>query len=78
LIRAARKKPDIGSDLTQRERQILALLVKGESNAGIAGAFNISMATTKFHLSNIFSKLGARNRVEAASIALEHKLVKTD
>ena len=75
LIAATRNKSGLGSDLTGRERQVLALLVKGRSNADIAGQLNISMATVKYHLSNIFSKLGAKSRVEAVTIALEHKLV---
>jgi NarL family two-component system response regulator LiaR len=75
LIAATRGKSGLGSDLTGRERQVLALLVKGRSNADIAGLLNISMATVKYHLSNIFSKLGAKSRVEAVTIALEHKLV---
>ena len=75
LIVAARKKPGPGSDLTDRERQVLALLVKGQSNADIAAKLCISMATTKYHLSNIYSKLGARSRVEAVTITLDHKLI---
>jgi two-component system, NarL family, response regulator LiaR len=75
LINAARQKPGPGSDLTDRERQVLALLVKGQSNADIAAKLCISMATTKYHLSNIYSKLGARSRVEAVTIALDHKLI---
>jgi NarL family two-component system response regulator LiaR len=75
LISAARQKPGLGSDLTEREKEVLALLVKGRSNADIAAQLNISLATVKFHISNIFNKLGAKNRVEVVSIALEHKLV---
>ena len=78
LINATRRKPDLGSDLTERERQVLALLVKGRSNSDIAAQLNISMATVKYHLSNIFSKLGAKSRVEAVTIALEHKLVEKE
>jgi two-component system, NarL family, response regulator LiaR len=75
LINAARQKPGLGSDLTERERQVLALLVKGQSNADIAAKLCVSMATIKYHLSNIYNKLGARSRVEAVTIALDHKLV---
>lgn len=75
LIAATRGKPGLGSDLTERERQVLSLLVKGRSNTDIAAQLNISMATVKYHLSNIFSKLGAKGRVEAVTLALEHKLV---
>lgn len=75
LIEATRQKPTVGFDLTDREREILALLVKGLSNGAISDQLSISMATVKFHLTNIFSKLGAKNRVEAVTIALEHDLV---
>lgn len=75
LINATRGKTNLGSDLTEREKEVLALLVKGRSNSDIAARLNISMATAKFHLTNIFSKLGAKNRVEAVTLALEHQLV---
>jgi NarL family two-component system response regulator LiaR len=75
LIQATREKPGIGSDLTDREQEVLALLVKGLSNLEISEQLTIGMATVKYHLTNIFTKLGARNRVEAATIALEHNLV---
>jgi two-component system, NarL family, response regulator LiaR len=75
LIQSRRQRSDLGSDLTEKEREILAFLVKGLSNLEISNQLYISMATVKFHLTNIFSKLGARNRVEAATIALEHNLV---
>jgi two-component system, NarL family, response regulator LiaR len=75
LIHATRQSPDVGFDLTKRERELLALLVKGLSNQEISAYLNITMATVKYHLNNIFTKLGARNRVEAATFALEHHLV---
>ena len=75
LIQAVRQRPGIGFDLTEREREVLALLVRGLSNLEISQQLSISMATVKYHLTNIFSKLGARNRVDAATIALEHNLV---
>ena len=78
LINATRDKPGLGSDLTEREIQVLELLVKGLSNAEIADQLSISMATIKFHLSNIFSKLGAKSRVEVVTIALKHHLVEQD
>jgi len=75
LINAARQKPGLGSDLTERELQVLTLLVMGSSNSDIATQLSISMATVKYHLSNIFSKLGAKSRVEVVTIALKHNLV---
>jgi two-component system, NarL family, response regulator LiaR len=75
LIQADPQRPTIGFDLTETERKILALLVKGLPNLEISKQASISMATVKYHLTNIFTKLGAKNRIEAATLALEHNLV---
>lgn len=75
LINATRQKPGVGSDLTEREREVLRLLVNGESNNQIAAQLSVSLATVKFHLKNIYTKLEANSRVEAVTIALEHHLV---
>lgn len=75
LVQATPQRSGIGFDLTEREREILVLLVKGLSNPEISNQLSISMATVKYHLTNIFTKLGAKNRVEAATIALENNLV---
>jgi NarL family two-component system response regulator LiaR len=64
-----------GFSLTESEKKILAALVKGMSNKEISVQFSISVATVKYHLAHIFSKLGVRNRLEAANLALEHHLV---
>ncbi len=64
-----------GEDLTRREREVLALLVKGLSNEEIAGRLVIMASTVKYHVSNILSKLGAGTRTEAVAIALRHHLV---
>jgi NarL family two-component system response regulator LiaR len=77
LIRAARQPPRLGSDLTERELEVLALMVEGLSNSEIAGHLVISLSTAKFHVSSILSKLGASNRTEAVSLAIQHKLVET-
>jgi NarL family two-component system response regulator LiaR len=75
LVHSNFQYPSIGFDLTAREREILVLLVKGLSNHEISLQLHVSTATVKYHLANIFSKLGVRNRVEAATIALENNLV---
>lgn len=75
LINAARQKSDVGSDLTKREREVLMLLVHGKSNSEISTQLSISLATVKYHLTNIYTKLGAKGRVEAVTLALEHHLV---
>lgn len=70
-----RQTPPIGHDLSEREREVLALIMKGMDNQRIAETLIISQATVKFHVSNILSKLHASSRTEAVAIALEHNLV---
>ena len=53
--------------LTDREEEVLALLADGASNLQIAGRLSLSESTVKFHLRNIYSKLGVTNRTEAAA-----------
>jgi DNA-binding NarL/FixJ family response regulator len=61
--------------LTEREREVLALLAVGATNREIAGKLFISERTAKFHVSSILGKLGAGNRTEAVSIAAQMGLV---
>ena len=75
LVQAATQPPPPGSDLTPREREVLALLIEGKTNKEIARHLTISQATARLHVSNILSKMGASNRTEAVSLALQHKLV---
>jgi NarL family two-component system response regulator LiaR len=62
-------------DLSSREREILALMVRGLNNPDIAAQLVIGRATVKFHVSNILTKLGASSRTEAVALALQHRLV---
>ena len=64
------------AELTRREQEVLALLVKGMSNPEIAERLVISRATVKVHVSSILSKMGVSNRAEAISLALRDKLVR--
>ena len=78
LVHSNRPATAVGFDLTGKELELLALLVKGLPNLEISNQMHISVATVKYHLSNIFTKLGVRNRVEAVTIALEHNLVRNN
>ena len=64
-----------GEQLTERERDVLKSMVDGLNNREIAEALVISLGTVKFHVSNIFQKLGVDSRVEAVKMAIEQKLV---
>jgi NarL family two-component system response regulator LiaR len=75
LIQPGKPEPTPSYDLTPREREVLALLVKGLNNAEIARRLGISPSTAKAHVSNILSKMGVSNRAEAISLALQQKLV---
>ena len=59
------------SDLSNRELEVLILLSKGHINKEISDLLFVSLNTTKTHLSNIYSKLGASNRVQAIKVARE-------
>ena len=63
------------SRLTERERDVLTCMVEGLNNNEIATRLVVSLGTVKFHISNIFQKLGVDSRVEAVKLALERKLV---
>jgi NarL family two-component system response regulator LiaR len=64
-----------GHDLTPREREVLALLVKGLNNPAIARRLSISRSTVAAHISKILNKLEVSNRAEAIALALRCKLV---
>jgi DNA-binding NarL/FixJ family response regulator len=61
--------------LTQRQQEVLRYLAKGYSNNLIAEALGISKQTAKIHVSDILAKLGASNRTQAVSRAIEENLL---
>lgn len=75
LLRATRRAPQVGDDLTDREREVLALMVEGLTNPEIAGELFITQATVKSHVSNILSKLEVATRTEAVSLALQQGIL---
>jgi NarL family two-component system response regulator LiaR len=64
-----------GNDLTERERDVLSCMVDGMNNNEIAEKLVISLGTVKFHVSNIYQKIGVDSRVEAVKLAIEQKLI---
>ncbi|MEJ1929233.1 response regulator transcription factor [Nostoc sp. NIES-2111] len=62
--------------LTMREAQVLRLVADGNANKEIASQLDISEATVKLHLSNLFQKLGAQSRTEAVKIGVRRGLIR--
>jgi DNA-binding NarL/FixJ family response regulator len=61
--------------LTPREREVLVLLVEGATNREIADRLRVSEGTVKHHLTSIFTKTGASNRLELGLLAVQRQLV---
>ena len=75
LVETANLPPTPGLDLTEREREVLALMIEGLNNVQIAGRMTVSPSTIKSHVSNILSKLGVASRTEAVTLALRNQII---
>jgi NarL family two-component system response regulator LiaR len=75
LVETANLPPTPGQDLTEREREVLALMIEGLNNTQIAGRLTVSPSTIKSHVSNILSKLGVVSRTEAVTLALRNQIL---
>jgi NarL family two-component system response regulator LiaR len=76
LVQGLKQPRSKTHDLTEREREILGLMVEGLPNHEIAARLVVSQSTVKFHVSNILSKLDVATRTEAVALALKQKLIK--
>jgi two-component system, NarL family, response regulator LiaR len=65
-----------GDNLTDHERDVLALMIDGLNNQEIADRLDINISTINSAVNNIFSKLGVTNRIQAIALAVEHKIIK--
>jgi NarL family two-component system response regulator LiaR len=75
LVQAANQPPMPGLDLTEREREVLSLMVEGLNNKQIAVKLTVGLSTIKSHVSNILSKLGVESRTEAVTLAMRSRII---
>jgi len=75
-VRLAEHPP--GSDLTERELEVLTLVARGLANKDVAAAIGRTDETVKVHLKNIFTKLRVTDRTEAVTVALARGLIRLD
>jgi two-component system, NarL family, response regulator DevR len=75
LPRFGRGKVHPPGELTEREREVLALVAEGLSNAAIAESLVVSVHTVRNHIASLSAKLGAHSKLEALSIAVRQGLL---
>lgn len=73
IVTAPKAQPS--DPLTKREREVLALLARGQTNQEIAESLHITPGTVKLHVHSIFKKLEVRDRTQAAVVAIQKQLV---
>ena len=66
---------ELMEELTERQREVLAMVVRGYSNQEIARRLRISISTVRYHVGEILGRLGAANRTQATAIAIQHNLL---
>jgi DNA-binding CsgD family transcriptional regulator len=67
-----------GDRLTAREQEVLGLLAAGNTTADIAARLGVAPATVKTHLTSVYKKISATNRVQAARYYLDHLVPRTE
>jgi NarL family two-component system response regulator LiaR len=75
LINSANRPGKPEYNLTEREREVLSLMVEGFTNPAIAETLFVSRSTVKFHVSSILAKLGVATRTEAVALAVQESLL---
>jgi DNA-binding NarL/FixJ family response regulator len=70
-----RQHQAFGSDLTEREIEVLRLMAQGHANKTVARDLTLSVHTVRNHVQSILTKLGAHSKLEAVSIAVREKLI---
>ena len=74
LVMATTRPPTIGHDLTERELDVLELMIKGMNNREIGEELVISSSTVKNHVSSILNKMKTTSRTQAVALAVQHKI----
>jgi len=75
LIHSKVRSPAPNYNLTEREIEVLGLMIEGQNNPQIAERLYLRRSTVKFHVSTILAKLSVSNRTEAVRLAVEHELI---
>lgn len=75
LRRVQRGRRQTGTELTDREREVLSLVAEGLSNAAIAERLVVSVHTVRNHIASLSAKLGAHSKLEALSIAIRQGML---